>query len=518
MPKSQDERFSLPRREAGHASVHDTIGAVVARAPQARCIQHGTVDWTYAALWRHSSRLALALCAAGVTPGDRVATLVEKSAHTVALYLGCLRAGAVYLPLNPSYRDNEAAAIVGDAEPAAIVTTEARAPGLRDALTTDVDVLTLEATGSGTLVGADSSDDSMAIDVARMTSDPAAMLYTSGTTGRPKGVVLSHGNLTSNANVLIDAWRFTEADILLHALPLFHVHGLFVALHTALFAGAFVRLLDRFDAETVVQQMPASTVFMGVPTYYTRLLAIPTLTEPACVTMRLFTSGSAPLSPEAHRVFEKRTGHTILERYGMTEAGMISSNPYDGARLAGSVGYPLPGVETRVVDAEGSRLGAGEVGVLEIRGPNVFPGYWRRAEADATAFRPDGFLVTGDLVRRDPDGRMWIVGRAKDLIISGGLNVYPAEVENALDALDGIAESAVVGVPHPDFGEGVVAVVVAQAETTLDLGQVRDRLKAVLANFKQPKNIVCVDSLPRNAMGKVQKNQLREQFQNLLRP
>ncbi len=517
--QSQDEGFASPCHATGNDSVHRSIGAVVTRTPGACCLQHGTLSWTYDDLWRHSGQIAATLVTRGVRPGDRVAALVDKSAHAVALYLGCLRAGAIYLPLNAAYRDPEVAAIAEDAEPALMITSTSRAPGLRAALDRGVSLVTLEADGTGSLLESSLPEEGVAAaDVARTTDQPAAMLYTSGTTGRPKGVVLTHGNLTSNARILVDAWRFTAADVLLHALPLFHVHGLFVALHTALFAGGCARLLDRFDAESVIRHLPDCTVFMGVPTYYTRLLAEADLDREACATLRLFTSGSAPLAPEAHRAFEARTGHTILERYGMTEAGMISSNPHDGERLAGSVGHPLPRVAARVVDAEGEPVEPGGVGVLEIQGPNVFPGYWRRPDADADAFRPDGFLITGDLVRQDPDGRLWIVGRSKDLIISGGLNVYPVEVENALDSLDDIAESAVIGVPHPDFGEGVVAVVVPRAGADPDLGTVRDRLKRILANFKQPKKIVIIDALPRNAMGKVQKNQLRDRYRDVLRP
>jgi malonyl-CoA/methylmalonyl-CoA synthetase len=344
--------------------------------------------------------------------------------------------------------------------------------------------------------------------------DLAAILYTSGTTGLSKGAMLSHANLASNAQVLHDYWHWQHDDVLLHALPIFHVHGLFVALHCALLGGSRLIFLPRFDADEVIARLPEATVLMGVPTFYTRLLERADFTRELCAGMRLFISGSAPLLADTHREFEARTGHRILERYGMTEAGMITSNPYDGERIAGTVGFALPGVSARVADDQGAERPRGEAGVLEIQGPNVFQGYWQMPEKSAEEFRPDGWFITGDIAVMADDGRVSIVGRAKDLIISGGFNVYPKEIESQIDELPGVRESAVIGVPHADFGEGVVAVVVADGSSGLTEQSVVEALKDRLARFKQPKRVYIVDELPRNTMGKVQKNVLRDVYKD----
>jgi malonyl-CoA/methylmalonyl-CoA synthetase len=353
-------------------------------------------------------------------------------------------------------------------------------------------------------------------DVPRTAGDLAAILYTSGTTGRSKGAMLTHGNLASNAEVLVSTWRFTEADVLLHALPIFHTHGLFVATNTILLGGGSMIFMRRFDLDAIMVELPAATAMMGVPTFYSRLLSRPDFTRDLVADMRLFTSGSAPLSAEVHRAFSARTGHAILERYGMTETNMNTSNPYEGERRPGTVGFPLPGVELRIADPEtGFPAPYGEVGVIEVRGPNVFKGYWRNPEKTAQEFPADGFFITGDLAMLDPDGYVKIVGRAKDLIISGGFNVYPAEVEAALDAIEGVAESAVIGVPHADLGEGVTGIVSPKPGADLREDAIRDQLTASLAKFKVPKRIVVLDELPRNAMGKIQKNVLREMYDDI---
>lgn len=471
---------------------------------------------TYGDLLAGSARFAAALAGLGVRPGDRVAAQVEKSLETILLFLGTVRAGGVYLPLNGAYTPAEVEYFLADAEPRVLV----RDPGAElepvAARTGVAQVETLDATGGGSLAERAGAEPPHFEDVSRDGGDLAAILYTSGTTGRSKGAMLTHANLASNAATLAELWRFTEEDVLLHVLPLYHVHGLFTAVHTVLAAGASLLFLPRFDAAEVVRLLPRATVLMGVPTHYTRLLAEPSLDREAAAGMRLFVSGSAPLPAEVQRAFERATGHRILERYGMTETGMNTSNPYDGERRPGSVGLPLPGVELRVVDpASGVPLPDGEVGMLEVRGPNVFAGYWRDPERSAADLREDGFFVTGDLGVRSPDGYVTIVGRGKDLVITGGLNVYPREVEDALDALPGVRESAVVGLPHPDLGEGVTAVVVPEAGARVEEAAVIASLRDVLAGYKCPKRILVVDELPRNAMGKVQKAALRERYASL---
>jgi malonyl-CoA/methylmalonyl-CoA synthetase len=442
--------------------------------------------------------ISAALAQRAVVAGDRVVAQVEKSPEAVALYLACLRLGAVFVPLNTAYTEVEIAYFLGDAEPRIAVGVANGVP-------------------LAELVRNESASTPAP---AMQPSDLAALLYTSGTTGRSKGAMLTRANLASNAVTLAQAWRFTQRDVLLHALPIFHVHGLFVAINTVLAAGSSMLFLSKFDPHEVVQLLPESTVMMGVPTFYTRLLQLPAFTRERCASIRLFVSGSAPLLAETHREFRERTGHAILERYGMSETLMNTSNPYDGERVAGSVGPPLPGVEVRVADPESGRPlpDVESVGMIEVRGPNVFRGYWRMPEKTAADFRADGFFITGDIGRFDRRGYLFIVGRAKDLIISGGYNVYPVEVETELDALSGVAESAVIGVPHPDFGEGVTAVIVARAGAVLDENTLRAALEQRLAKYKLPKRIVFVNEMPRNAMGKVQKAQLRERYRDLYNP
>jgi malonyl-CoA/methylmalonyl-CoA synthetase len=473
---------------------------------------------TYGEVAERSGRLLNVLRYQGVARGDRVVVQVHKSIEAVLLYLACLRAGAVYVPLNTAYTPTEVAFFLGDATPRLFVCTPDKRTTLEPvAAAAGARVLSLGPAGEGDLgteaAAAASSDDIETVEA----DDLAAILYTSGTTGRSKGAMLSHANLVSNAEVLHAYWHWQPGDVLLHALPIFHVHGLFVALHCALLGGSRVIFLPRFDVETVLDMLPGATVMMGVPTFYTRLLEREEFSRERCANMRLFVSGSAPLLVETHRAFEARTGHRILERYGMTEAGMITSNPFDGERVAGSVGYPLPGIRVRVADAEGREMPRGEPGTLEIAGPNVFRGYWQMPEKTAEEFRPDGWFVTGDLGCIDADGYLHIVGRARDLIISGGFNVYPKEVEGEIDRLPGVRESAVIGVPHPDLGEGVTAVVVLDGADDLDEPAVIAALRDRLARFKQPKRVFFVDELPRNTMGKVQKNLLRETYRNIFR-
>jgi malonyl-CoA/methylmalonyl-CoA synthetase len=457
-----------------------------------------------------SARFAHALVDAGCERGDRVAVQVDKCWEALALYLASLRAGFVYLPLNTGYQKSELGYFFGDAEPSVVVCrpeSAAMASSLRPQATT----LTL-AGAEGTLHERASGKAVTFEPVPMKPDDLAAILYTSGTTGRAKGATLSHRNLGSNALALVDAWGFTRGDVLLHALPIYHVHGLFVAIHCALLSGARMLWLARFDPAEVRALLPRATVMMGVPTFYTRLLADPAFGVTDCRSMRLFVSGSAPLLPDTFDEFRTRTGHTILERYGMSETGMNTSNPLVGERIAGTVGPPLPGVSVRVVGDDGAPLAAGSVGGIEVKGPNVFSGYWRMPEKTREEFTADGWFRTGDVGETLSNGYVRIVGRAKDLIITGGLNVYPKEIEERIDALPGVAESAVIGVPDADFGEAVTAVIVPRAGATPSERAVIDALKAEIAGFKVPKRVHFVDELPRNAMGKVQKNVLRERF------
>lgn len=488
-------------------------GLVDADAPFLHLPAGGT--FSYGEVQAASGRYANVLIALGVKPGDRVAVQVEKSAQALILYLASLRAGAVYLPLNTAYTGAELHYFLGDAEPALLVCDPSRKEEAERlaAETGDVRVETLGANGAGSLPDRVREADEAFPTVARAETDLAAMLYTSGTTGRPKGAMLTHGNLMSNAETLRREWQFTEADVLLHALPLFHTHGLFVATNVMLLSGASMILLPKFDLEEVLRLLPKATAMMGVPTFYSRLLSHPGFMRAAAAHMRVFISGSAPLSPEIHREFAERTGHAILERYGMTETNMNTSNPYDGERRPGTVGFPLPGVELRITDREtAAPVPQGEVGMIEVRGPNVFCGYWRMPDKTAEEFRTDGFFVTGDLGRIDERGYVHIVGRDKDLVISGGYNVYPAEVEAALDALPGVAESAVIGLPHPDFGEAVTAVLALKPNATLTERQAIAALAGDLAKYKIPKRVFFVDALPRNRMGKIEKKRLRDTY------
>jgi malonyl-CoA/methylmalonyl-CoA synthetase len=473
--------------------------------------------FSYRDMLAWSGRFANALAALGVKPGDRVAVQTGKHVDSVWLYLACLRAGAIYLPLNPAYTPAEVSYFVGDAEPALIACEPAGLAVLRTGLADKAPHMeTLDASGVGTLQKVAATQADAFATVEADADDLAAILYTSGTTGRSKGAMITHENLRSNALALVDIWRFTRDDVLLHALPIFHTHGLFVAINTVMLSGASMIYLPKFELDAVMAALPASTSMMGVPTFYTRLLSEMRFDRAAAAHMRVFISGSAPLSAETHRAFTERTGHAILERYGMTETNMITSNPYDGERRPGAVGFPLPKVEVRIAEPDtGKPLPQGGIGVIELKGPNVFKGYWRMPEKTAQEFRPDGWFITGDLGYVDPDGYFTISGRAKDLIISGGFNVYPAEIENALDALPAIGESAVIGLPHADFGEAVTAVVTPRPGTTVDEAAVRSALESVLAKFKIPKRVLVKDALPRNAMGKVQKNALREEFARL---
>ena len=454
-----------------------------------------------------SARIAHVLVDAGCRSGDRVAVQVDKCWQVLALYLACLRAGLVYLPLNTGYLKDELAYFFGDAEPRVIVCRPESA-ALVAALRPQATVLTL-APDEGTLLERARDAEAAFATVVSAPNDLAAILYTSGTTGRAKGAMLTHRNLASNALTLVEHWSFTRGDVLLHALPIYHVHGLFVACHCTLLSGGRMLWLPKFDAREVIELLPHASVMMGVPTFYTRLLAEEAFGSAQCRTMRLFISGSAPLLAETFDAFRARTGHTILERYGMTETGMNTSNPVDGERRCGSVGPPLPGVSVRVVDASGTASPAGTVGMIEVKGPNVFPGYWRLPDKTREEFTDDGYFRTGDMGETLPDGYLKIVGRAKDLIISGGLNVYPKEVEDRIDALPGVIESAVIGVPDPDLGEAVTAIVVAAPGHTWTGESMISTLKAEIAGFKVPKRVAFVTELPRNAMGKVQKNVLR---------
>ncbi|BAU48003.1 malonyl-CoA synthase [Sulfurifustis variabilis] len=470
--------------------------------------------FSYADLDRSCARYARWLSTLGLAPGERVAVQVEKSVEVLFFYLACLRAGLVYLPLNTAYRQAELEYFLEDAEPALVVVDPAAAPPLRPIADRRgvKHFHTLAQDGTGTLPDAARGQESSFDTVARAADDLAVILYTSGTTGRPKGAMLTHGSLVANALALLEAWGWRSDDVLLHALPLYHIHGLFVACHCALLGGSHMILLPRFEPKSVIERLPRATVFMGVPTYYTRLLADPALDATRCRNMRLFVCGSAPLLPQTFDEFRARTGHTILERYGMTETGMNTSNPLGGPRVPGTVGRPLPGVEIRIVDESGKPVPEGDVGQLLVRGPNVFKGYWRRPEKTDEDFTPDGYFRTGDLARIEEHGHVAIVGRSKDLIISGGLNVYPKEVESWLDRLDGVLESAVIGVPHPDFGEAVTAVVVRKPGSEATEAGLIAALKGSIAGFKVPKSIHFVDELPRNTMGKVQKNLLRERY------
>ena len=500
--------------------MNENLYALLARAfptdPDAPClILPDGRRVSYGELESQSARYAGLLVAAGIKPGDRVAAQVEKSPEAMYLYLGCIRAGGVFLPLNPAYQRGEVEYFLGDARPGLFVCRPekleeaqelawaARVPLVHD----------LGERGEGSLAAKAAEMPEIFATAESAGSDLAAILYTSGTTGRSKGAMLTHRNLAANALVLHQYWGFRPGDVLLHMLPIFHVHGLFVATHCALLNGSPMLFEPKFDPQRALQLMRDATVFMGVPTYYARLLQEKGLTREAVAHMRLFISGSAPLLPETFDAFRARTGQVLLERYGMTEGGMFTSNPPEAERRVGTVGFPLPGTEVRVVGEGDAPLPAGEIGHIQVRGDNVFVGYWQMPEKTREEFTPDGFFRTGDMGRFDADGYLAIIGRDKDLIISGGLNVYPKEIEEAIDALPGVAESAVIGLPHLDFGEAVTAVVVRGREGAgLSAEGIIAALKGQIAGFKVPKAVHFADDLPRNAMGKVQKNLLRQRF------
>lgn len=472
---------------------------------------------SYGDLIARAGQMANALVARGVKPGDRVAVQVEKSVANIVLYLGTVRAGAVYLPLNTAYTLNELDYFIGDAEPSLVVCDPAKAEGLAPiAAKVKARVETLRSDGKGSLTDAAEKASSEFATVSRANDDLAAILYTSGTTGRSKGAMLTHDNLASNSLSLVGYWRFTDKDVLIHALPIYHTHGLFVATNVTLFARASMIFLPKLDPDLIIKLMARATVLMGVPTFYTRLLQNPALSRETTKHMRLFISGSAPLLAETHREWSARTGHAVLERYGMTETNMNTSNPYDGERVPGAVGFPLPGVSVRVTEPEtGKELPREEIGMIEVKGPNVFKGYWRMPEKTKSEFRPDGFFITGDIGKIDDKGYVHILGRGKDLVISGGFNVYPKEIESEIDAMPGVIESAVIGVPHADFGEGVTAVLVCNKGADISEATVLKALDGRLAKFKMPKRVFVVDELPRNTMGKVQKNVLRDTYKDI---
>ena len=473
--------------------------------------------WTYRDVERASGRMANLIVSLGLKPGDRVAAQVEKTPEALVLYLAALRAGMVFLPLNPAYQRHELEYFLGDAKPGLFV-CRPQTRTLADELATATGVphvLELDDHGQGSLIDAAAPHPDAFATAERQAGDLAAILYTSGTTGRSKGAMLSHGNLAHNAKTLHAFWHFRPGDVLLHMLPIFHVHGLFVACHCALLNGSAMFFESKFDAARAMELLPQSTVMMGVPTFYVRLLLDPAFGRETCRTIRLFVSGSAPLLKETFDEFRARTGHTILERYGMTEGGMFTSNPYTGERRGGTVGFPLPGTELRIVGAGDTPIKPGTVGGIQVRGENVFVGYWGMPEKTREEFTADGFFRTGDMGSFDADGYVVISGRSKDLVITGGLNVYPKEIEELIDAMPGVVESAVIGLPHPDFGEAVTAVVVRQknaAGAALTESGIIGAIKNSLANFKVPKWVYLVDELPRNAMGKVQKNILRKTY------
>lgn len=504
-------------RDVSNANIFSLFQSRFPKDTSAVFLQHNRGVTTFAQLEEMTARYSGVLKAHGLQKGDRVVVQVQKSPEAVMLYLACLRAGAIYIPLNTAYTMAEVGYFVGDAQPRIIVCDPVSQEEFVEAFADDgsINILTMDKNGVGSI-----SEQAMAGDadlsVADCNADDlAAILYTSGTTGRSKGAMLTHDNLSSNALVLHKYWGWEPDDVLLHILPIFHVHGLFVALHCALLNGSKVVFHEKFDIEKIIEALPKVSVMMGVPTFYTRLLDNPDFAQKVCRNIRLFTAGSAPLLAESFKAVENRTGHKILERYGMTETGMITSNPYDGERTAGTVGFALPGVEARVADENGVEVPRGEVGVLEITGPNVFSGYWQMPEKTAKEFRDDGFFITGDMAIMNEDGRISIVGRSKDLVISGGYNVYPKEVEAEIDEIPGVKESAVIGVPHPDFGEAVIAVIVTGNGAEINADKVRAHLEGKLAKFKQPKKVFIVSALPRNTMGKVQKKNLREKYTDI---
>ena len=499
-------------------NLYSLLAAHFPQDPAAPCmiLPDGRV-WTYGDVERASGRMANLIAALGLKPGDRVAAQVEKTPEALVLYLAAIRAGMVFLPLNPAYQRHELEFFLNDAKPGLFV-CRPQSRTLADELAAKAgvsNVMELDDHGRGSLIDAAAPQPDAFATLARTTSDLAAILYTSGTTGRSKGAMLTHGNLVHNAKTLHAYWHFQPGDVLLHMLPTFHVHGLFVACHCALLNGSAMFFEPKFDAARAMKLLPQSTVFMGVPTYYVRLLLDPAFGRDTCRTIRLFVSGSAPLLKETFDEFKAKSGHTILERYGMTEGGMFTSNPYEGERRGGTVGFPLPGTALRIVGAGGTATKPGAVGQIQVKGDNVFVGYWGMPEKTKEEFTPDGYFKTGDMGSVDSDGYVTISGRSKDLVITGGLNVYPKEIEELIDAMPGVVESAVIGLPHPDFGEAVSAVVVRQknaAGAALTESGIIGAIKDKLANFKVPKWVYLVDELPRNAMGKVQKNILRKNY------
>ncbi len=469
---------------------------------------------TYQSFLEKSARMANALVDLGLSIGDRVAVQVEKSPEALALYAACLQAGLIFLPLNTAYTIDELSYFIENSGASLVVCDGGKVDDLKAVANRfGARMESLNADGGGSFADRARTMPAQFETVDREAGDLAVFLYTSGTTGRSKGAMLTHENILSNARVLVQEWRFTPEDVLLHALPIFHAHGLFVAANVVLASGGSMIFLPKFDLDQIIDWLPRATTMMGVPTFYTRLLGDARFTEELVAHMRLFVSGSAPLLADTHEQFEKRTGHRILERYGMTETSMNTSNPYDGERRAGTVGFPLPGVELKVTNPEsGETLPDGQVGQIEVRGPNVFKGYWQMPEKTAEELRADGFFITGDLGKIDAGGYVHIIGRNKDLIISGGYNVYPKEIELFLDGQPGVLESAVVGVPHPDFGETVLGILIPQPDSQPDLEAIMERAKSALARFKHPRKLVLMRELPRNTMGKVQKNILREQY------
>ncbi|WDI31520.1 AMP-binding protein [Hyphococcus flavus] len=493
-----------------NANFFETLKAAYSNAFDKPCLSlpNGR-SFTYGDIDALSAKMAGALLATGAKPGDRITVQVEKSAENIALYLGAMRAGLIYVPLNTAYTPEEVQYFLSDAKPAIFVCSPenyaALAPAAKKARLKKL--FTLGAEGNGSLPDTASSISPFKRCCSRTETDTAVILYTSGTTGRSKGAMLTHGNLRSNAETLNTLWDFTHHDVLLHALPVFHIHGLFVALHTAMLSACEILFLPKFDVCEILSQLPKSSVMMGVPTFYTRLLANVNFTKTVCESVRLFISGSAPLTTETFKAFETRTGHKILERYGMSEAGMIASNPLNGERVAGTVGYPLPKVSIRISGEAPSEV--------EIKGPNVFAGYWEKPDKTKEVFTKDLWFRTGDIGTLSDDGRLTLVGREKDLIISGGFNIYPVEIEQVINALSGVAESAVIGVPHPDMGEGVVAILVEENSGVTD--EALSQAVSKLAKFKRPRRFIRLRTLPRNAMGKVQKQALRETYKNIYR-
>ncbi|WP_299405520.1 malonyl-CoA synthase [uncultured Roseobacter sp.] len=479
-------------------------------------LQDGSIV-THAVFLARAAQYANAFVAAGLQPGDRLALQAEKSPQSLAVYAACIQAGIVYLPLNTGYTASEVSYFVENSGARLLICDPSKAADLNPvAQSAGASILTLDAASAGTLQQSAAGMQTQFDTVARGADDLAAFLYTSGTTGRSKGAMLTQTNLLSNAQTLVDVWQFTKEDVLLHALPIFHTHGLFVATNVSLLTGGAMIFLPKFDVEAVIDLLPQATAMMGVPTFYTRLLDDARFDRDLVAHMRLFISGSAPLLAETHVQFEARTGHRILERYGMTETNMNTSNPYDGARRAGTVGFPLPGVELKITDpATGDALPQGEIGQIEVRGPNVFKGYWQMPEKTREELRADGFFITGDLGLIDDQGYVQIVGRNKDLIISGGYNIYPKEIEVLLDDQPGVLESAVIGVPHPDFGETVVGFLVPEKGQDPDLERIDRAARADLARFKHPRKLIVLPELPRNTMGKVQKNVLRAEYGQL---